>query len=130
MVNLIASKVVNSQTLRLFTKLALKPLSCLSFVQQASGVKVCDEVKDVFNEMKVVKADSDPKERIRFVLMEIADGYIKIAKIYREKDVEGEDVYLFFVKLLKPKVCGYLLYDCHFTTTESGIKQELVFIMW
>ncbi|XP_029031252.1 non-muscle cofilin 1-like [Betta splendens] len=96
----------------------------------ASGVKVCDEVKDIFNEMKVVKADSDPKERIRFVQLEIADGYIKIAKIHREKCLEGQDIYQFFLQLLKPKVCGYLLYDCHFNTSETGVKQELVFVMW
>ncbi|XP_061600733.1 cofilin-2-like [Cololabis saira] len=97
----------------------------------ASGVKVCDEVKDIVNEMKVVKSDADSNERIRLVVFVIDDGKIKIEKIHREKDLaDVEDVYKFFLSLLNPETCRYMLYDCHFETKESSRKEELVFVMW
>lgn len=99
--------------------------------QQASGVKVSDRVKDIINEMKVVKSDADQKERIRVVTFKIGDGFINVEEIYREKDLEDvPDVYKFFVSKLAPKTCCYLLYDCHFETKEASKKEELVFVMW
>lgn len=102
------------------------------FLEQASGVKVADRVKEIYNEAKVVKSDADAKERIRVVVFEIKGGYIDVepGKIYREKDLEGQDVFLFFLSLLKPDQCRYLLYDCHYSTTESAVKQDLVSVMW
>ncbi|XP_026212498.1 non-muscle cofilin 1-like [Anabas testudineus] len=96
----------------------------------ASGVKVADKVKEIYNEMKVVKSDAVQKKRIRLVMFHITGGYIEIEEIFREEDLEGEDVFQFFLSKLKPERCGYLLYDCHFSTKESGIKEELVFVMW
>ncbi|KAK5853816.1 hypothetical protein PBY51_014940 [Eleginops maclovinus] len=96
----------------------------------ASGVKVSDEVKQIFNEMKVVKNDADEKERIRIVLLWI-DGDIKVEKIYREKDLEDlNDVFKFVKGLMRPDQSRYFLYDCHFETKDSGRKEELVFMMW
>ncbi|XP_017268249.1 non-muscle cofilin 1-like [Kryptolebias marmoratus] len=97
----------------------------------ASGVKVSDKVKDIINEMKVVKSDSDSNERIRLVIFHIDSGLIEIEKIYREKDFSStDDVFKFFVSQMKTKTCRYLLYDCHFETKEASKKEELVFVMW
>lgn len=81
--------------------------------------------------MKVVKSDADSNERIRIVVFEISEGFIKIEKIYRQKDFKPEDdLYKFFLSLLDKEQCRYLLYDCHFETKESSKKEELVFVMW
>ncbi|KAK2824123.1 hypothetical protein Q5P01_021298 [Channa striata] len=96
----------------------------------ASGVKVADEVKELYNSMKVVKADDDHKERLRIVEFAISDGYIVPSKTFREKDLEGKDTFAFFRGLLKGDQCSYMLYDCHYATKESGTKQDLVFVMW
>ncbi|KAK5853815.1 hypothetical protein PBY51_014939 [Eleginops maclovinus] len=96
----------------------------------ASGVKVADEVKQIFNQMKVVKSDDDEKERIRIVLLHI-NVEIKVEKIYRQKDLENVgDVYKFVKSLMVPDQCRYFLYDCHFETKEGIKKEELVFMMW
>ncbi|KAK5908283.1 hypothetical protein CgunFtcFv8_016355 [Champsocephalus gunnari] len=96
----------------------------------ASGVKVADEVKQIFNAMKVVKSDDDEKERIRIVVLHI-DVEIKVEKIYRQKDLEDvEDVYKFVKNLMLADQCRYFLYDCHFETKEGIKKEELVFMMW
>ncbi|XP_010790326.1 cofilin-2-like isoform X1 [Notothenia coriiceps] len=98
--------------------------------KQASGVQVADEVKQIFNVMKVVKNDDDEKERIRIVQLWI-DGEIKVENIYREKDLEGVDnVFKFIKDLMRPDQSRYFLYDCHFDTKESGRKEELIFMMW
>lgn len=100
------------------------------FSKQASGVQVADEVKQIFNVMKVVKNDDDEKERIRIVQLWI-DGEIKVENIYREKDLEGVDnVFKFIKDLMRPDQSRYFLYDCHFDTKESGRKEELIFMMW
>ncbi|KAM6916414.1 non-muscle cofilin 1-like [Xenentodon cancila] len=97
----------------------------------ASGVQVSDDVKEIVNDMKVVKSDADSNERIRLVIFQIADGEIKIEKTYREKDLaDVEDIFKFFVSLMTPETCSYMLYDCHFETKESSRKEELVFVMW
>uniref|UniRef100_A0A1A7WJN5 Cofilin 1 (Non-muscle), like n=1 Tax=Iconisemion striatum TaxID=60296 RepID=A0A1A7WJN5_9TELE len=96
----------------------------------ASGVQVCDDVKEIIKDMKVVKNDADANDRIRLVLLEIKDGKIVIERTYRQKDLSAEpDIYKFFLKQLENEKCRYLLYDCHFETKESK-KEELVFIMW
>ncbi|XP_069001095.1 non-muscle cofilin 1-like [Embiotoca jacksoni] len=98
----------------------------------ASGVKVCDHVKELYDAMKVVKNDADQKERIRLVVFEICNGEIAAApgKTFREKDLEGKDVYEVFVQQMDPKKPCYMLYDCHFETKECCKKEELVFVMW
>lgn len=66
------------------------------------------------------------------VLLRINEGFIDVeeGKIFREKDLEDkDDVYAFFLSLMKPEECCYLLYDCHYETVESP-KEELVFVMW
>ncbi|KAF3842262.1 hypothetical protein F7725_024213 [Dissostichus mawsoni] len=95
---------------------------------KASGVKVADEVKQIFNAMKVVKSDDDEKERIRIVVLHI-DVEIKVEKIYRQKDLEDvEDVYKFVKNLMLADQCRYFLYDCHFETKEGIKKEELLLL--
>ncbi|XP_005795167.1 cofilin-2 [Xiphophorus maculatus] len=97
----------------------------------ASGVQVDDQVKDIISDMKVVKSDADANERIRLVVLEIKEGYIKVESIFREKDLSGEDdIFKFFLSQLDKDKCRYMLYDCHFETKESSRKEELVFVMW
>ncbi|XP_070697299.1 non-muscle cofilin 1-like [Pempheris klunzingeri] len=96
----------------------------------ASGAKVADGVKELLDQMKVVKNDDNQKERIRFVVLYFKNGFIDVENVYREQDLEGEDVFKFFVSLLKPKQCRYVMYDCHFETTETSKKEELVFVLW
>lgn len=98
----------------------------------ASGVQVADRVKDIYKEMKVVKNDADQNERLRLVVFEIKGSFIDVeeGKCFREKDLEDDDVYKFFLSHLDPKQCRYMLYDCHFETKESSRKEELVFVMW
>ncbi|KAA8583966.1 non-muscle cofilin 1-like [Etheostoma spectabile] len=94
-----------------------------------SGVKVADEVKDIYNLMKVVKTDADEKERIRLVILKI-DGDIQVEKLYRAKDLDGiDDFFKFVMSLLPENECRYYLYDCHFVNQESK-KEELVFMTW
>uniref|UniRef100_A0A1A8FXE4 Cofilin 1 (Non-muscle), like n=1 Tax=Nothobranchius korthausae TaxID=1143690 RepID=A0A1A8FXE4_9TELE len=96
----------------------------------ASGVQVCDKVKDIILDMKVVKTDANANDRIRLVLLEIKDGKIVIERTYRQKDLSDEpDIFKFFLKQLDSKICRYLLYDCHYETKDSK-KEELVFVMW
>nr|XP_046258360.1 non-muscle cofilin 1-like [Scatophagus argus] len=96
----------------------------------ASGVKVADRVKDIYNEMKVVKSDADNNERMRVVVLAIIDNCIDVEKIFLEKDLAGQDIFKFFKGLLEPDKCRYILYDCHFETKESSKKEELVFTTW
>ncbi|KAM9847354.1 non-muscle cofilin 1-like [Aulostomus maculatus] len=110
-------------------------VACFSLTSEpnmTSGAKVSDRVKDLYNSMKVVKSDADPKERLRLVVFHIKDGIIDATddKIFRQKDLGKEDVFKFMTNLLEPKSCCYLLYDCHYETKECGKKEELVYIMW
>lgn len=103
---------------------------CVVFYQ-TSGVKVADEVKDLYNEMKLVKNEDDENERLRVAIFEIENGFIKIANAIRQKDLSNvEDVFKHTMNLLDNKVCRYMLYDCHYETKEAIKKEELVFMMW
>lgn len=96
-----------------------------------SGVKVADEVKDLYNEMKLVKNEDDENERLRVAIFQIKDGFIGIEKAIRQKDlVDKEDVFKHTMNLLTEKMCRYMLYDCHYETKEAIKKEELVFLMW
>lgn len=100
------------------------------FLKQASGVKVADQVKEIYNAMKLVKTEDNQMERMRLVIFHIDGSCIDVEKIFREKDLEKEDdVYKFVLSQLKADECRYILYDCHFETKESK-KEELVFFLW
>jgi len=95
-----------------------------------SGVKCDDEVTTLFDEMRLVKKDSNNLERIRLVVFEIVDSVIKPIKTFRQKDLNDEEnVFKVFVNQMPGQKCRYLLYDCHYTTVDSP-KQELVLVMW
>lgn len=97
---------------------------------KSSGITVADEVKALFNKMKVVKHEDDQKERIRMLVCQINDKFIEVEKVYREKEMEGKDVFKVFQELLVSEKCRYILYDCHFESKESSKKEELVFVLW
>lgn len=98
--------------------------------KQASGVQVADRVKDLYNDMKVVKSDASEEERMRVVIFGFSNNYIDVVETYSQKDLAGQDVFVFFKGLLDETKCKYILYDCHFETKESSKKEELVFTLW
>ncbi|KAK9541742.1 hypothetical protein VZT92_001763 [Zoarces viviparus] len=98
----------------------------------SSGVKVCDEVKNIFNKMKVVKNDDAEEDRIRLVtcVIDVENGEIKVEKCLQQKSDECKDDAFKCLQNLMPKDhCRYILYDCHFET-EDCKKEELVFLLW
>lgn len=99
------------------------------FSKQTSGAQLDDEVKDIFQEVKVVKNDDDHMERARLVVFGFKNDTIVVETIYRGSDLKDKDVFLSFKELLEPTKCHYILYDCHFKTTDSA-KAELVFVLW
>ncbi|XP_059215436.1 cofilin-1-B-like [Centropristis striata] len=98
----------------------------------ASGVEVEDQVKDLFNEMKVHKNNDDDQKRPRVVVFDIDDGKIRVKEILRQEDLKGDDEDVF--KVLKTrcgeKCCCYVLYDCHYELKETGKREDLIFFSW
>ncbi|XP_042358080.1 non-muscle cofilin 1-like [Plectropomus leopardus] len=98
----------------------------------ASGVKVHDCVKDLFQKMKVRTGDTCEEDRLRFVtfLIDEAKGEIVPDLKILQKDLCGvDDHFKHFKNQLDDKQCRYVLYDCHYETTET-VKEDLVFLMW
>ncbi|XP_034464685.1 non-muscle cofilin 1-like [Hippoglossus hippoglossus] len=96
----------------------------------ASGVKCSDEVMVLYNEMRLVKNDSNQQERIRLVVFEVKGSFIEPTTVLRQKDLNDEEnVYKVFLAQMPKDKCRYLLYDCHYTTQDSP-KEELVLVMW
>ncbi|XP_031735298.1 non-muscle cofilin 1-like [Anarrhichthys ocellatus] len=99
----------------------------------SSGVKVCDEVKTIFNKMKVVKTEDAEEDRIRLVTCVIDEekGEIKVETCLQQKSEEcKDDVFKSLQNLMPKDHCRYILYDCHFETEECCKKEELVFMLW
>lgn len=96
----------------------------------ASGITVSKEVEALIAEMKVVKNDAVPEDRIRLVVFDIVDKVIDVAHTYTEKDLECKDVFKCFKDQLKKEECHYILYDCHYETNECSKKEELIFVTW
>ncbi|KAK7901428.1 hypothetical protein WMY93_018197 [Mugilogobius chulae] len=99
----------------------------------ASGVKVADEIKDIFQTMKVNRSSDKAKERIRLVQLGLNDPQntlIEVKKIVMEKDLdELGNLYTYAQSLMNDKECTYILYDCHYETDITK-KEDLIFIMW
>nr|XP_057914490.1 non-muscle cofilin 1-like [Doryrhamphus excisus]XP_057914491.1 non-muscle cofilin 1-like [Doryrhamphus excisus]XP_057914492.1 non-muscle cofilin 1-like [Doryrhamphus excisus] len=95
----------------------------------ASGVKVDEEVKELFETMKLEKSET---ERIRLMVFEIVKDLIKVTHVYKQKNLNEMNVDAF--KLFKDHLmcgsCCYLLYDCHFEKAEQGGQEDLIFAMW
>lgn len=102
-------------------------MACV-FSKQASGVKVDDEVKTIFQEMKKLSQGDNQDDRLRFLVFHIDDDLIKLKVRHTNKDLEGQNTFEFFTGILKESCC-YLLYDCHYEN-KDGPKDELVFVMW
>uniref|UniRef100_UPI0037E83C08 non-muscle cofilin 1-like n=1 Tax=Semicossyphus pulcher TaxID=241346 RepID=UPI0037E83C08 len=101
----------------------------------ASGIKVADSAKAIFEKMKVVKADESEGERKRLVTFTINnDECIDVCKIINQEDLgkDGvpEDAFKAFGTLLCDDSCCYILYDCHYETQEGIKKEELIFGAW
>jgi len=100
------------------------------FSKQASGVKVNDSVKNLIDDIKVLKNNDNPAERKRIVIMSIQGAVIDIEKVYTEQDLEGLDPYTVLKDIMKADCCRYILYDCHYATKETNNKEDLVYILW
>ncbi|XP_061914444.1 non-muscle cofilin 1-like [Entelurus aequoreus] len=94
----------------------------------ASGVKVGDDVKEMFEKMKLNKQSDD---RIRVMALEIEDSLIRVTDVIRQKDIEqNTDAFEIFKKIMLTKNCCYMVYDCHYEKCEQGGQEDLVFSMW
>lgn len=94
--------------------------------QQASGIKLDDQVIPFFTDMKSGKNDA------RLATFIIDGSVIKLDKFFTQVDLDkkGQDGFDAFKGQLTPSECKYILYDCHFATKESSTKEDLVFVMW
>ncbi|XP_071754112.1 non-muscle cofilin 1-like [Centroberyx gerrardi] len=98
----------------------------------ASGVRVSDEVMELFKKMRVHHSGDDYQEHSKFVVLKIDDGKIIVDEEHnlKVKDLKGDDnVYKTLTSHLPKKQCCYALYDCCYETKETA-KDDLVFIMW
>lgn len=96
--------------------------------QQASGVKVDKTVVSFLDRMKMEKGDN----RVRLATFKIEEGFIKLDKSVTQLDLDkkGQDGFDAFQNELSECHCRYIVYDCHFATKDSPLKEELVFAMW
>lgn len=120
-----SNQVERFDLLSVFQYLLLTHNVC-AFSKQSSGAKVADRVKDLYNEMKLAKNDPG---RLRFVTLGFCDNCIDVTASTQDKDLEGKDPFVFFMDLLVPDECRYILYDCHYETVDS-VKKEIVSVMW
>ncbi|KAM3863036.1 calpain-2 catalytic subunit-like [Diretmus argenteus] len=102
-------------------------------MMEASGVKVADEVNDIYKKIQLHHNNDDAKDRLKFVkfLIKEEEGLIVVDKncMIKVRDVEGEeDIYKKLISYLPDKSCCYAIYDCYYTTEDSP-KDTLVFIL-
>lgn len=99
---------------------------------------VADDVVELFNEMKVRKAQPTEEEkckRKKAVLFCLSHDNKKIIKEPGKEILLGDlgqtvdDPYKCFVKMLPADDCRYALYDATYETKETK-KEDLVFIFW
>ncbi|XP_062319679.1 non-muscle cofilin 1-like [Osmerus eperlanus] len=100
----------------------------------ASGVKVDDKVKILFENMKTRRSGDIAEEQLKLVLFRISDDGKSIIVdekgSLQVKDLEGEEnVFNKIVSQLPVDTCRYALYDCSYETKDT-VKEDLVFIMW
>lgn len=69
---------------------------------------------------------------MRVATFKFSEGAIDVGDKTTQADLDAKqmDGFEYFMSLLSPKECRYILYDCHFATKESSTKEELVFVMW
>lgn len=95
--------------------------------QQASGVKIADAVVDLYTLMKLKKTTGP----VRLAVFDFKGEYIDVDEIVTQDNINEKqmDCYKYFISLLTPDKCRYILYDCQYETKELG-KDGLVFVMW
>lgn len=97
------------------------------FSSQASGATVDPAVMDALTTIKLAKKDD---ERVRFLTFGFSNDKIVVKKTIHQKDLKGENPFCYLKReFLKDEECCYILYDCHYETTECP-KEDLVFMMW
>lgn len=84
---------------------------------------------EFYSEMKLAK-NSDT--RVRVATFDFKGKCIDVGEMTTQADLDAKqvDAFEYFMSLLSPEKCRYILYDCHFATKESSTKEELVFVMW
>lgn len=84
---------------------------------------------DFFNDMKIAK---NAEGRVRVAMFDFVKDCITVGEQTTQADLDAKqmDGFEYFMSLLSPEKCRYILYDCHFATKESSTKEELVFVMW
>lgn len=94
--------------------------------QQASGVKLDDTLVTFFNDMKTRRNDA------RLATFTIDKSVIRLDEVFTQAQLDGggKDGFEAFKEQLTDSQCRYILYDCHFATMESSVKEDLVFVMW
>lgn len=82
-----------------------------------------------FNDMKISK---NADQRVRLATFAFKGKSIDVDQVHKQIDLDKKllDGFQYFLSLLTPGRCHYILYDCHFATKESSNKEELVFVMW
>ncbi|KAM3605744.1 uncharacterized protein V6R79_003902 [Siganus canaliculatus] len=96
----------------------------------ASGAKVTPKAMEVCQNIKVVKCETDPLDRIRLLRFGFnEEGNIDVMECYKEKDLGEKDAFLILQKMTAETECCYLLYDCNYETKETK-KNELIFMFW
>lgn len=95
--------------------------------QQASGVKVSDEVVKLYNLMKIRKTDGP----VRLAVFDFKGEFIEVDETHTQQNLNDKqmDCYDYFRSLMTPSKCRYILYDCQYATKDL-CKDGLVFVMW
>ncbi|XP_034040925.1 cofilin-2-like [Thalassophryne amazonica] len=98
----------------------------------ASGVQVSDEVKQLFEDMKVHHKGEDENDHCKIAVMKIREHSIEVEKKYTLGEIKkgNQDPFVVFQNQLKSDTCCYVLYDCCFDTKEVPNKEDLILIMW
>lgn len=107
---------------------------CYTFVLQASGVAISDDVVKHYELIRTRRQGEEERERFKLLMMRVSDDQksiiVDLPNCLKNKDVENAaDIFEAVIGKLPPKECRYCLYDCHYVTTQS-VKEDLIFIMW
>ncbi|XP_008281701.1 non-muscle cofilin 1-like [Stegastes partitus] len=97
----------------------------------ASGVIITDDVKNLYEAMKVVKAGDDLNSRVKVAILLIKDSKeIVVGDTYTHQDLEAKPGFTILTEQMDKMECFYALYDCSFETKDGVHKEDLVLLMW
>lgn len=96
------------------------------FLQQASGVKVSDEIQQAYTDIKKSK-------KYRYIIFHIKDDKEICIETYGDRDASYDD-YLQHLSNVGPEQCRYGLYDFEYEHACQGTsdtkKQKLFLMSW